>query len=96
MSLKGLELCATLPPLDELQRFNAAAQSDEGGAGGDLGSMLTGMQAEGGGGGGGAVLAVPKFEMGDRVLVTEGERRGSRRRALAACSSCFLLCVGKC
>ncbi|EFN50704.1 hypothetical protein CHLNCDRAFT_142577 [Chlorella variabilis] len=78
VALKSLELQEALPPLDELQKFNAAAQSDEGG-GTDLASLVQTLQAEGGEGGGAASVA-PKFEKGDRVLVVEGDLKNIQGR----------------
>lgn len=59
----------TLPPLDELQRYNAAAQSEEAGAG-DLSGLIQNLQTDGG-----AEAVLPKFAKGDRVVAVEGEQQ---------------------
>jgi hypothetical protein len=69
VALKSLELQEALPPLDELQKFNAAAQTDEA-AGGDLASLVQNLQTEGGEAA--AAAAASFFEKNDRVLIVEG------------------------
>ena len=76
VATKGLALEETLPPLDELQRFNAAQQDGDGdGGGGDLTSLVQELGVEGT-----AALeqvaANAKFVKGDRVIVREGDLKG--------------------
>lgn len=61
-----------LPPLDELQKFNAASHSDEGGAGAAAGGDLAGLVQAEAAAGGAVGAAAHKFEKGDRVMVTDG------------------------
>ncbi|PRW59844.1 transcription elongation factor SPT5-like protein 1 [Chlorella sorokiniana] len=71
IAMKSLILQESLPPLDELQKFNAAAQSEDAGPT-DLAGIMQNLQTEGGAGEGSAAPA-PKFEKLDRVLVVEGD-----------------------
>jgi transcription elongation factor SPT5 len=86
VSLKSVVPETSLPPLDELQRFNAAA-ADDGGAGGaapgrpgDLAALVAGLAGEGGGEELAAAAGRGRFAKGDRVVVTEGELKGLRGR----------------
>lgn len=85
-SLKGMTLELEMPPLDELQRFNGAAQGQVAAAD-DLASLVQNLATDGtedgggnGGGGGLASLAPPttKFIKGDNIVVTEGDLKDVR------------------
>lgn len=97
MSLKGLELCESLPPLDELQKFNAASQAEDGGAGGggDLAGLIHGLQEGGAAEAGGTGAAGPRFEKGDRVLVVEGERFWSWMQPRVCLHAALLSCTAR-
>ena len=75
VSIKSLSVEEGLPPLDELQRFNSAQQDgDDGGAGGDLTSLVQDLGVEGTAALEAAVKA--RFEKGDRITVREGDLKG--------------------
>lgn len=80
-SLKSMALELVMPPLDELQRFNGAAQG-QAAAADDLASLVQNLATDGteNGGGGLASLAPPttKFIKGDNVVVTEGDLKDVR------------------
>lgn len=67
VSLKSLSLEESLPPLDELQRFNAAAQGEA--AADDLASLVQNLATEGDG------SAAPRhnFNKGDKVIIINGD-----------------------
>ncbi|GAB4821977.1 hypothetical protein N2152v2_009023 [Parachlorella kessleri] len=68
VALKSLQPEETLPPLDELQRYNAAAQTEEAGTT-DLAGLIQNLQTDGSG----VEAALPKFAKGDKVIVIEGD-----------------------
>lgn len=79
VAVKGLALEDGLPPLDDLQRFQAAAQGGGGGGAGDragaadLAGLVQSLTTEGEGQGG---AAPTRFAKGDLVLVVQGGGRG--------------------
>ncbi|KAK2076003.1 hypothetical protein QBZ16_001339 [Prototheca wickerhamii] len=80
-ALKSLALVEGVPPLDELQRFQAAATTGAKGAAApaeDLASLVRSLTTAEGGAGGGA--AGPAFAKGDTVLVVQGDLAGIRGR----------------
>ncbi|KAL6785123.1 hypothetical protein ACKKBG_A02530 [Auxenochlorella protothecoides x Auxenochlorella symbiontica] len=89
VAVKGLALEDGLPPLDDLQRFQAAAQGGGGGGGGgagdragaaDLAGLVQSLTTEGEGQGG---AAPTRFAKGDLVLVVQGDLAGIRGRVEA-------------
>ncbi|RMZ52246.1 hypothetical protein APUTEX25_001636, partial [Auxenochlorella protothecoides] len=86
VAVKGLALEDGLPPLDDLQRFQAAAQGGGGGGAGDragaadLAGLVQSLTTEGEGQGG---AAPTRFAKGDLVLVVQGDLAGIRGRVEA-------------
>lgn len=78
MAIKSLIPEVGLPPLEELQRFNAAATEKRGGRGGrdDLEALVEGLEGEGLTSLEAASLAKARFVKGDRVKVVEGDLAG--------------------
>ena len=79
IAMKSLIPEKGIPPLEELQRFNAAAFDEDGARGGardDLEALVDGLEGEGVGALEAATLAKARFDKGDRVKVVDGDLAG--------------------